>query len=148
MGDHLKTDLDYHLDLLCKLVFKQKRQLDQQAEQIRFQQNEIQQLGESLQSKEQEIAGIRSATTSGELIWKITDVSRKISRAKATNSSEPLYSEPFYTHPYGYKIVGSIWLNGVGSNKGKYVAVALQVEHVYIFILIFSINNRHIIDVR
>ena len=42
---------------------------------------------------------------------------------KHKQHSKEWYSEPFYTHPHGYKMCLGVDANGAGGAKGKYVSV-------------------------
>ena len=128
MSDHLKENVETHLKLLCELVLIQKKQIDCQKEKVQLQKEHIQLQKEALASQRQEIQEIRSHSANGELIWKIVNFNRKLMDAKSGRLAEPIISEPFYTHPHGYKICAGIWLNGIGTGRGQYISVGLQVS--------------------
>ena len=127
MKDHLSTSIDSHLIALCDLVYAQKKQLESQRERIQLQKEHIQLQKETLLLQKQEIIDVRSRTANGEFIWRITDFTRKLMDAKSGRAPEPMISEPFYTHPHGYKMCAGLWLNGVGTGRGRYISVGLQV---------------------
>ena len=58
----------------------------------------------------------------GELLWKIEGYQRKrqdaIKRVKTA-----LYSPPFYTAQFGYKMCAKIYMNGDGSGKGSHLSL-------------------------
>ncbi|XP_069117897.1 TNF receptor-associated factor 3-like isoform X6 [Argopecten irradians] len=57
----------------------------------------------------------------GVLMWKIRDYSRR--KTEAVNGKTlSLYSQPFYTSQYGYKLCGRVYLNGDGTGKGTYLS--------------------------
>lgn len=128
MKDHLSTSTESHLNALCDLVYSQKKQLESQRERIQLQKEHIQLQKETLLLQKQEIIAVRSRTANGEFIWRITDFTRKLMDAKSGRAPEPMISEPFYTHPHGYKMCAGLWLNGVGTGRGRYISVGLQVS--------------------
>ena len=137
MKEHLRETVETHLDLLCELVSTQKKQIDCQRERVQLQKEHIQLQKEALALQRQEILEIRSRSANGELIWRIVDFNRKLMDAKSGRSPEPMISEAFYTHPHGYKVCAGVWLNGIGTGRGKYVSVGLQVRKVNILITTF-----------
>jgi len=128
MKDHLSTSTESHLNTLCELVYSQKKQLENQRERIQLQKEHIQLQKETLLLQKQEIIDVRSRTANGEFIWRITDFTRKLMDAKSGRAPEPMISESFYTHPHGYKLCAGLWLNGVGTGRGRYISVGLQVS--------------------
>lgn len=128
MKDHLSNSTESHLTALCELVYAQKKQLENQKERIQLQKEHIQLQKETLLLQKQELIDVRSRTANGEFIWRIPDFTRKLMDAKSGRAPEPMISEPFYTHPHGYKMCAGLWLNGVGTGRGRYISVGLQVS--------------------
>lgn len=128
MKEHLSNSTESHLSALCDLVYTQKKQLESQRERIQLQKEHIQLQKETLLLQKQEIIDVRSRTANGEFIWRIPDFTRKLMDAKSGRTPEPMISEPFYTHPHGYKMCAGLWLNGVGTGRGRYISVGLQVQ--------------------
>lgn len=128
MKDHLSNSTESHLTALCDLVYAQKKQLENQRERIQLQKEHIQLQKETLLLQKQELIDVRSQTANGEFIWRIPDFTRKLTDAKSGRAPEPMISEPFYTHPHGYKMCAGLWLNGVGTGRGRYISVGLQVS--------------------
>jgi len=128
MKDHLSGSTEFHLNSLYDLVCTQKKQLENQRESIQLQKEHIQLQKESLLLQNQEIADVRSRTANGKLVWRITDFTRKLMDAKSGRAPEPMISEPFFTHPNGYKMCAGLWLNGIGTGRGRYMSVGLQVQ--------------------
>ncbi|OWF38678.1 TNF receptor-associated factor 3 [Mizuhopecten yessoensis] len=62
----------------------------------------------------------------GVLMWKIRDYSRR-KREAVSGKTLSLYSQPFYTSRYGYKLCGRIYLNGDGTGKGSHLSFFLVV---------------------
>ena len=58
----------------------------------------------------------------GTLLWKIEGYQRK--RQDAINGvMTALYSPPFYSDQFGYKMCAKIYLNGEGSGKGRFLSL-------------------------
>ncbi len=58
----------------------------------------------------------------GTLLWKIESYQRK--RQDAINGVKPaLYSPPFYSAQYGYKMCAKIYMNGDGFGKGSHLSL-------------------------
>ncbi|KXJ28109.1 TNF receptor-associated factor 1 [Exaiptasia diaphana] len=56
--------------------------------------------------------------------WKINDFSKQLQLAKQEDDLDIiLYSEPFYSHKYGYKLKLQLYPNGHGDGKGTHVSV-------------------------
>ncbi|OWF38676.1 TNF receptor-associated factor 3-like [Mizuhopecten yessoensis] len=64
---------------------------------------------------------LETVNYSGALMWKIRDYSRR-KREAIDGKTLSLYSQPFYTSQYGYKLCGRAYLNGDGSGKGTYLS--------------------------
>jgi hypothetical protein len=70
---------------------------------------------------EREMIVLRSGMN-GTLLWKIEGYQRK--RQDAINGVKTaLYSPPFYSDQFGYKICAKIYLNGEGSGKGSHLSL-------------------------
>ncbi|XP_046855204.1 TNF receptor-associated factor 3-like [Xenia sp. Carnegie-2017] len=77
---------------------------------------------------EQQIAAHASVSNqvihsfNGTLLWKIDNFNRK--RQDAINGIKTaLYSPPFYSSQYGYKMCGKIYMNGDGFGKGTHLSL-------------------------
>ena len=68
---------------------------------------------------------IPTTTYNGEFIWVIPEVARRIREAK-TGENISLYSAPFYTHRFGYKLCLRVYLNGDGTGKGTHISFFLN----------------------
>ena len=75
LENHLRSNTQFHLDLMCSLAHKQEANIRRLAVQLD-----------------------RAQTSyNGVLIWKIKDVSLKLAEAKSLNGCLELVSAPFYT---------------------------------------------------
>lgn len=65
---------------------------------------------------------LETANYDGVLLWKICECSRR--KREATNGTTlSLYSQPFYTSRYGYRMCARVYLNGDGLGKGTHVSL-------------------------
>lgn len=55
----------------------------------------------------------------GELVWRISNFSRRLQRVQSGRGEDPMTSEPFYTSAFGYKIVVWAYINGRGKETGR-----------------------------
>ncbi|XP_071807096.1 TNF receptor-associated factor 3-like [Asterias amurensis] len=65
---------------------------------------------------------METANFEGTLLWKIKDFSRR-KRDADNGKTLSLYSQPFYTSRYGYKMCARVYLNGDGMGKGTHVSL-------------------------
>lgn len=101
---HLDDSVKTHLSLMCSVVAKQQKTIDNLQDQL-----------ESL-----------SLNTDGQLLWRITDYADKFSHAAGEEEVE-IVSPPFFTGRYGYKLQVSIFPNGNGSGEAAHLSVYIRV---------------------
>ncbi|KAM6973787.1 TNF receptor-associated factor 3 [Aplochiton taeniatus] len=65
---------------------------------------------------------LETASFNGILIWKIRDYKRRKQEAVASKTLS-LYSQPFYTGYFGYKMCARVYLNGDGMGKGTHLSL-------------------------
>lgn len=65
-------------------------------------------------------------TYDGTFVWKIENYSQRFQET-LVNKTPSLYSPPFYTARYGYKMCARIYLNGDGAGKGTHVSLFISV---------------------
>ena len=65
---------------------------------------------------------MESAGYDGTLIWKIKDYQRRKMDA-ISGRTLSLYSQPFYTSRFGYKMCARVYLNGDGMGKGSHMSL-------------------------
>ncbi|XP_038071587.1 TNF receptor-associated factor 3-like [Patiria miniata] len=65
---------------------------------------------------------LETASHDGTLLWKIKDFARR-KRDADIGKTLSLYSQPFYTSRYGYKMCARVYLNGDGMGKGTHVSL-------------------------
>lgn len=74
---------------------------------------------------------LETASYNGVLIWKITDYSRRKQDA-ISGRTYSLFSQPFYSGRFGYKMCGRVYLNGDGMGNGTHLSlffVVIKGEH-------------------
>ncbi|XP_033095314.1 TNF receptor-associated factor 3-like [Anneissia japonica] len=65
---------------------------------------------------------LETASYDGVLIWKIKDFQRR-KRDADSGKTLSLYSQPFYTSRFGYKMCARVYLNGDGMGKNSHVSL-------------------------
>ncbi|XP_078097875.1 TNF receptor-associated factor 3-like isoform X2 [Mustelus asterias] len=69
---------------------------------------------------------LETASYNGRLVWKIRDYARRKQEA-VSGKTLSLYSQPFYTSPFGYKMCARVYLNGDGMGKGTHLSLFFAV---------------------
>ena len=84
--------------------------------------NEVQELTSKVRDLTTERAQQAIDSYNGTLVWKIESYQRK--RQDAINGVKTtLYSPPFYSAQYGYKMCAKIYMNGDGFGKGSHLSL-------------------------
>ncbi|XP_042194173.1 TNF receptor-associated factor 3 [Callorhinchus milii] len=65
---------------------------------------------------------LETASYNGKLIWKIREYTRRKQEA-VSGKTLSLYSQPFYTGYFGYKMCARVYLNGDGMGKGTHLSL-------------------------
>jgi len=65
---------------------------------------------------------LEQTSYNGMLVWKITDYARRKKEA-VSGRSLSLYSQPFFTSRYGYKMCTRVYLNGDGMGKNTHLSL-------------------------
>nr|ABN04152.1 tumor necrosis factor receptor-associated factor 3 [Branchiostoma belcheri] len=65
---------------------------------------------------------LETTSFDGTLLWKIKDYTRRKHDA-VTGRTLSLYSQPFYTSQFGYKMCARVYLNGDGMGKGTHMSL-------------------------
>ncbi|XP_028412013.1 TNF receptor-associated factor 3-like [Dendronephthya gigantea] len=137
--------------------------------QLERMRSRVDQAGEALSLSSMRIADLESHESgrgsppvnhdcNGTLLWKIEDYQKK--RQDAINGVKTsLYSQPFYSGQYGYKMCAKIYMNGDGSGKGSHLSLffvvmrgeydALQTwpfRHEITMMLLDQGNGDHMVD--
>ncbi|XP_071490776.1 TNF receptor-associated factor 3-like [Diadema antillarum] len=115
--DYEKADREEHVDhqvLLSQL-------LDSQLQVIR-QRIELLQMIQESQRRIQDL----ECSHSGVFLWKIDNYSQR-KREAATTNKKSIYSPPFFTSQYGYKLCGRVFLIGDGVGIGTHISLFLTI---------------------
>lgn len=59
----------------------------------------------------------------GLIIWKISEYSRRKREATTPGGNVSLYSQPFFSGRYGYKMCARVYLNGDGAGRGTHISL-------------------------
>ncbi|XP_062524024.1 TNF receptor-associated factor 3-like isoform X2 [Corticium candelabrum] len=97
-------------------------------------------------------------STSGVLLWKISDTRRR-QRDAVSGKTLSIYSQPFYTSPNGYKMCARMFLNGDGMGRGTHLSLFFVLmrgeydgllpwpfQHKITLVLLNQNGGRHIAD--
>lgn len=102
---------------------------------------------------------METASYNGVLMWKIRDYSRRKQDAKSGRTIS-LYSQPFYTGRFGYKMCARVYLNGDGVGKATHLSLFFVVQRgeydallpwpfkqkVSLMLLDQDTGTRHLVD--
>lgn len=69
---------------------------------------------------------LNASSYDGTFLWKIENYSQQFTEAVG-NKTPSLYSPPFYTSRFGYKLCARIYLNGDGTGKGTHMSLFISV---------------------
>ena len=69
---------------------------------------------------------LQATSYDGKYIWKIPDIARR-RRDAVMGKTVSLYSAPFYTYRFGYRMCLRVYLDGDGSGKGRYISYFLTI---------------------
>ncbi|XP_071490775.1 TNF receptor-associated factor 3-like [Diadema antillarum] len=105
--------------------FGSPRKLEKVYKSIDKLQQEIDSLFQSLQKQEIRILELEYSY-SGVFLWKIESYSQRKKEAATTNVKS-IYSKPFFTSQYGYKLCGRVFLMGDGVGKGTHISLFLTI---------------------
>lgn len=76
---------------------------------------------ESFQELALLVQTLQATSYNGTFIWKIPDVKRRREEAML-GKTVSLYSAPFYTSRFGYKLCLRVYMDGDGSGKGSHIS--------------------------
>uniref|UniRef100_T1J765 MATH domain-containing protein n=1 Tax=Strigamia maritima TaxID=126957 RepID=T1J765_STRMM len=88
--------------------------------------NQQNQLKKKLDGLETDITHMRNKLTSFEYIWEIKNFKKLKANAKSGIKKE-VYSNPFYSSEFGYKMRLKLYPDGAGSGRGTHVSIFRQV---------------------
>lgn len=70
----------------------------------------------------EQINNLERLSTNGVLMWKITNYKQRKKDAISKKATS-VYSPPFYSTKFGYKMCARAYLNGDGSGKERYFSL-------------------------
>ncbi|XP_043939159.1 TNF receptor-associated factor 1-like [Protopterus annectens] len=110
-----------------------ERQLSEAKQRIEFLEHQVNQHQLNSAYKDRVLAAmtnrlcmLEQTSFDGTYIWKITCVSEKMDSAM-TGKNLCVYSPPFYTGKYGYKVCMKLFLNGDGAGLGTHMSIFLVI---------------------
>jgi len=112
MPKHLREAPGIHLNLMCKQLALQKNQINIMTEIVDKQKEQISEMNHR--------SDIVFRAIGTQLIWKVDSYTEKYAEAKAGKKGN-LFSPPFLSSRYGYKLALSASLYGDGKGKRLFV---------------------------
>ncbi|CAF0912396.1 unnamed protein product [Brachionus calyciflorus] len=116
MPKHLKESPGIHLNLICKTLSNQKKQMELISELVEKQKDQIFTLTNKVTTMEKFYGS--------QIIWKIDHFLEKFNDCKS-GKKPTIFSPPFLTSRHGYKLALSASLYGDGKAKGKFMSLFL-----------------------
>ena len=113
-------------DDVAKIRGEPSQQIQPFIEAVMKSETAIQQLHEGFTELALMVQTLQATSYNGSFIWKINDVQRRIQEAKSSKVIS-LYSAPFYTSRYGYKLCLRLYMDGDGSGKGTHLSFFLTI---------------------
>lgn len=110
LASHSSLACSHHTTLLLRVVSAQRSEIEDLRSQLRA----------------------RSRMTNGCYVWRVDDVTRRFTEAQGRRqrgeTQLELLSEAFYTSaPTGYKLQGSLFLDGNATGAGQYLSVYVKI---------------------
>ncbi|XP_065897132.1 TNF receptor-associated factor 3-like [Dysidea avara] len=129
---HEKMDSTKHKENVLQIIEVQSKQKD-----ISFRLTGVEDLLSTLQASINEInhtyeevsltlQTLQATSYDGNYVWKIPDITRR-RRDALLGKTVSLYSAPFYTSRFGYRLCLRVYLDGDGSGKGRYISYFLTI---------------------
>ncbi|XP_043353108.1 TNF receptor-associated factor 1-like [Dermochelys coriacea] len=103
-----------------------------------------------------QVQALEQTSYDGHFLWRVPDVGRKLQQA-LSSQIPAVYSPPFYTSRYGYKLCLKVYLNGDGTGAGTHISLFLVLmrgeydfrlkwpfRHKVTFTLLDQAGERHV----
>ena len=113
-------------DDIAKIRGELSQQIQPLVEAVMKSETAIQQLHEGFTELALMVQTMQATSYNGNFVWKINEVQRRIQEAKSSKVIS-LYSAPFYTSRYGYKLCLRLYMDGDGSGKGTHLSFFLTI---------------------
>jgi len=93
--------------------------------QVQFTQQDVALVGQAktLADIDLRMQCVETTSYEGVLIWRINEYRRRKADAATPGGTVSLYSQPFYSSRYGYKMCARVYLNGDGAGLGKFISL-------------------------
>lgn len=132
--EHLNEDFVGHLTLMCEAIKENTRIVEEQSKIITQYQIEVGAFSKRIESLEK--------LNGPQLIWKIDNYQEKFNDAK-TGKKTTIFSLPFFTSRFGYKLTLSACLYGDGKARGKFFSLFICIcKGEYDSLLIWPFSHR------
>ena len=111
---------------LSKLSEEVGSQIALLKEEIKGLESSLVDLREGYSKLDHMVQVVQSTSYNGEFIWRIPEIARRTRKAQMGKVTS-VYSVPFFTSRYGYKLYLRLYLNGDGAGKGTHLSFFLTV---------------------
>lgn len=111
----LKSEFQHELDKKDQKI----KELDQQMKQM---QKSLQTKNSEIEDRDFRLSLIENSNYDGTMIWKIPQFSQRMTDAK-TGKYTSIFSLPFYSSRYGYKMCLRLYIMGDGIGKGTHMSL-------------------------
>ena len=117
--------MDLHTELIS-LREEMNRRLCPLKEGLIKMEASMQNFQDSFQELALLVQTLQATSYNGQFVWKIPEVARRREEA-ITGKTISLYSAPFYTSRFGYKLCLRLYMDGDGSGKGTHLSFFLTI---------------------
>ena len=132
------------INRLCEQMKEQKKHQSKYEKDFKSRIADLEQRGLETPPQNGLISNPGLSSGYGELVWRISNFSRRLQRVQSGRTDDPMTSEPFYTSAFGYKIVVWAYINGRGKEEGKCLSLyACVMSGEYDAILRWPIRPRY-----
>ena len=117
--------LNTHTELVS-LQQEMDRRLNPLSEELVKMESVLQDFQDSFQELAILVQTLQATSYNGQFVWKVPEVARRRDEA-LTGKTISLYSAPFYTNRFGYKLCLRLYMDGDGSGKGTHLSFFLTI---------------------
>ena len=158
IGDNDQKLIQMHSELIS-LREEMNRRLNPLSEGLINMEASLQNFQDSFQELSLLVQTLQATSYNGQFVWKIPEVARRRDEA-ITGKTISLYSAPFHTSRFGYKLCLRLYMDGDGSGKGTHLSFFLTImkgeydalspwpfsQMVTLMLLDQSIEKNHIVQ--
>ena len=120
--EHLAQDLNVQSKQTQSQPEDLTTERDQLRQQVQKLEKKISFMTEDIAYLEQRLDMLETTSYDGTLMWKILGYERR-KQEGISGETVSIFSQPFYTHKYGYKMCARVYLNGDGMGKGTHMSL-------------------------